>query len=122
MERDPRQQALADTRARIAEMERLLEELPTIFETKFRQRLHPLLEQQQRLLDENNALRQQLLQLHGSTTTTDTTTTTAEDDQRPRRPRLLPFPGRRLRTVLNDSVRADDGGPPTAASAGPTHR
>lgn len=44
-------------------MQALLEELPALFEDKFRQRLQPLLEQQQRLLDENANLRQHLLQL-----------------------------------------------------------
>ena len=61
MERDPRPQALAETRARIAEMEQLLEELPSIFETKFRQRLQPLLEQRDQLMQDNQALRQQML-------------------------------------------------------------
>ena len=96
MKRDPRLDALADTRERIAAMEALLEELPAIFEAKFRQRLQPLLEQQQRLLSENADLRQQLLLLQGSEAVS-------------RRPRLLAF-------------NAGDADPPTAASAGPTHR
>ncbi len=44
-------------------MQALLEELPSMFEDKFRQRLQPMLEQQQRLLDDNANLRQHLLQL-----------------------------------------------------------
>ena len=44
-------------------MQTLLEELPALFEDKFRQRLQPMLEQQQRLLDDNATLRQHLLQL-----------------------------------------------------------
>ena len=81
MERDPQREALADTQRRIAAMEALLEELPALFEAKFRERLQPLLEQQQRLLSENADLRQQLL-LHSS-------------DQPRRRPALLALPGRR---------------------------
>ncbi|MCP9942577.1 hypothetical protein KBY70_09275 [Cyanobium sp. ATX 6E8] len=44
-------------------MQTLLEELPALFEDKFRQRLQPKLEQQQRLLEDNATLRQHLLQL-----------------------------------------------------------
>ncbi len=44
-------------------MQTLLEELPALFEDKFRQRLQPMLEQQQRLLDDNANLRRHLLQL-----------------------------------------------------------
>ena len=109
MEADPRLELLAQTRARIAEMEKLLEELPGIFEAKFKQRLQPLLEQQQQLLNDNAALRQQLKALGGAE---------QEGGQR----RLLALPGRRLRAVVNPNVSDGDDAPPTAASAGPTHR
>ena len=92
MERDPRLDALAETRARIAAMEKLLDELPDLFESKFRQRLQPLLEQQQRLLEDNAQLQRQL------------------QAQAQRQPRLLKL------------IRPDDDVPPTAGSAGPTHR
>lgn len=54
---------LARTREELQAMQALLEDLPNIFENKFRQRLQPLLEQQQRLLSENTVLRQHLHQL-----------------------------------------------------------
>ena len=44
-------------------MQALMEDLPALFEDKFRQRLEPMLEQQQRLLADNAGLRQHLLQL-----------------------------------------------------------
>ena len=53
-----RERELAKTREELQAMQSLLEDLPNVFETKFRQRLQPLLEQQQRLLSENTALRQ----------------------------------------------------------------
>jgi hypothetical protein len=102
MEQDP----LAETRARIAAMEALLEELPGLFERKFRQRLQPLLDQQQRLLNDNADLRQQLLLLQGST-------------PQQRLMRLLPL-GRNRQGSRR--LNPGDDGPPTAASADPTHR
>ncbi|MBM5808663.1 MAG: hypothetical protein FJ051_02415 [Cyanobacteria bacterium M_surface_9_m1_291] len=118
MEQDPRLEALAETRARIAEMERLLEELPAIFESKFNERLQPLLEQQQRLLADNAQLHQQLLMLRGS----GSTPADGAGDQRPGQPRLLPFTRRRLRALANNALSEGDGGRPIAASADPTHR
>ena len=44
-------------------MQALLEDLPGLFEDKFRQRLQPMLDQQQRLLSDNANLRRHLLQL-----------------------------------------------------------
>lgn len=102
MERDLLRDALSETRARIAAMEALLDELPAIFEAKFRQRLQPLLEQQQQLLDDNAELRQQLLMLQASETPR-------------RRPRLLPWPGGRR-------LSGDDGGQPRDGSANPTRK
>ena len=99
MDRDPQLQAqreaLAETRARIAAMEALLEELPALFEAKFKQRIAPLLEQQQQLLQDNADLRQQLLL------------------------RQAPEPPRRRFRLLPP---AGGDAPPTAASADPTHR
>lgn len=59
--REALEQELAKTREELQAMQTLLEELPALFEDKFRQRLQPLLEQQQRLLDDNANLRQRLL-------------------------------------------------------------
>ena len=42
-------------------MQALLEDLPGLFEDKFRQRLQPMLDQQQRLLSDNANLSQHLL-------------------------------------------------------------
>jgi hypothetical protein len=61
--REALEQELAKTREELQAMQALLEELPALFEDKFRQRLQPMLEQQQRLLDDNANLRQHLLQL-----------------------------------------------------------
>jgi hypothetical protein len=111
MEGDPRLELLAETRARIADMEKLLEELPGLFEAKFRQRLQPLLEQQQHLLQSNAELRQQLRSLG------------APAGEREGQRRLLPLPGRRLRALDDQQrLRNGDDAPPTAASAGPTRR
>lgn len=52
---------LAACRAEIAALHDLLEDLPGIFEAKFRQRLQPLLEQRDQLITDNRSLRQQLL-------------------------------------------------------------
>lgn len=60
MRREMLEQELARTREELQAMQTLLEELPAVFEDKFRQRLQPLLEQQQRLLEDNANLRQQL--------------------------------------------------------------
>jgi hypothetical protein len=57
------EQELAKTREELQAMQALLEELPALFEDKFRQRLQPMLEQQQRLLEDNADLRHHLLQL-----------------------------------------------------------
>ncbi len=105
MDRDLELQALQDTRRRIAALEALLEDLPELFESRFRQRLQPLLDQQRLLLLENADLRQQLL-LH-------------QGGRESRRPlRLLPRPP--LDALSADP--ADAGALPTAVSADPTHR
>ena len=105
MDRDLELQALQDTRRRIAALESLLDELPELFESRFRQRLQPLLDQQQRLLQDNAELRQQVLLRNGS-----------RGDRR--RLRFLPRPG--LQAVRIEP--ADAGALPTAVSAGPTHK
>ena len=105
MDRDLELQALQDTRSRIAALESLLEDLPELFESRFRQRLQPLLDQQRLLLRDNADLRQQLLLRHGG--------------RGARRPlRLLPRPP--LDAFSADP--ADAGALPTAESADPTHR
>ena len=105
MDRDLELQALLDTRRRITALETLLDELPELFESRFRQRLQPLLDQQQQLLRDNADLKQQLL-LNGA------------DRGLRRRLRLLSRPV--LQPVRTDP--ADAGALPTAVSAGPTHR
>jgi len=47
----------------IAELEELLNDLPTIFERKFGERIEPLIERQRLLLDENHALHDRLSRL-----------------------------------------------------------
>jgi hypothetical protein len=105
MDRDPELQALQDTRRRIAALERLLDELPELFESRFRQRLQPLLDQQQQLLRDNADLQQQLLLRSGGRS-------------RRSRLRLLPRPA----PVALSAELADAGALPTAVSASPTHK
>ncbi len=52
---------LEAARAELAALEDLLEELPSIFEAKFRQRLRSLLDQRNLLAEENRQLRERLL-------------------------------------------------------------
>jgi len=104
MDRDLELQALQDTRRRIAALETLLVDLPELFESRFRQRLQPLLEQQQQLLQSNAVLRQQLLLRSGS----------VRWWGRFRPLRLLPRPPSLSGT--------DVGALPTAVSADPTRR
>lgn len=52
---------LEAARAELAALEDLLEELPSIFEAKFRQRLQSLLDQRNLLAEENRRLRERLL-------------------------------------------------------------
>ena len=54
---------VAAARAEAAALHEMLEDLPEIFERKFRQRLQSTLEQQQRLLADNQALREQVYTL-----------------------------------------------------------
>ena len=49
--------------AKLKELEELLEKLPEIFESKFTQRLAPVLERQRLLLEDNSHLRAQVEQL-----------------------------------------------------------
>ncbi|MEX1324186.1 MAG: hypothetical protein AB1Z21_08380 [Synechococcaceae cyanobacterium] len=61
--RESLQQELAACRQELASMRALLDDLPQIFESKFENRLQPLLEQKQRLLEGNQGLREQLSRL-----------------------------------------------------------
>ena len=54
---------LEASQRQIAELEELLNDLPTIFERKFGERIEPLLERQRLLLDENHALHDRLSRL-----------------------------------------------------------
>jgi uncharacterized protein YhaN len=79
------EQELAKTREELQAMQALLEDLPSLFEDKFRQRLQPMLDQQQRLLSDNANLRQHLLQLQpGSDTSTQGLLLPQQEPARPR--------------------------------------
>ena len=54
---------LAEAKNQIAQLESLMEELPAIFERKFKQRLQPVMERQEQLLSDNRDLQQQLRRL-----------------------------------------------------------
>jgi hypothetical protein len=54
------EQELAAARDEASALHEMLEDLPEIFERKFRQRLHGILEQQQLLLSDNQALHERL--------------------------------------------------------------
>lgn len=80
MERIKRlEQELAAARDEASALHEMLEDLPEIFERKFRQRLHGILEQQQLLLADNRMLREQLFALQP-----------APDEPESRSTRLLP--------------------------------
>ena len=113
-------------------LHRLLEELPEIYEGKFRQRLQPLLEQRDWLLRENGWLRA-VLQPAASEETTTGKARPRLLPALPSRPRLrqglqallqLARPAGAARSTVRDGTPAspDDDGQPTAASAAPTHR
>ena len=79
------EQELVKTREELQAMQALLEDLPSLFEDKFRQRLQPMLDQQQRLLSDNASLRQHLLQLQpGSDTGTQRLLLPQQEPARPR--------------------------------------
>ena len=80
---------LARTREELQAMQALLEDLPSVFENKFRQRLQPLLEQQQRLLSENTVLRQHLHQLQPGVGTGSQPVLLPHQQERPRLRRAL---------------------------------
>lgn len=61
--RESLEKELAACREELASMRALMDDLPRIFESKFENRLRPLLEQKQRLLKSNDDLREQLRQL-----------------------------------------------------------
>ena len=54
---------LAEAKHQIAQLESLMEELPAIFERKFKQRLQPVMERQEQLLSDNKELQQQIRRL-----------------------------------------------------------
>ena len=54
---------LEASQRQIAELEELLNDLPTIFERKFGERIEPLIERQRLLLDDNHALHDRLSRL-----------------------------------------------------------
>lgn len=60
---------LEAARAEVAALHEMLEDLPEIFERKFRQRVQGLLEEQQRLLNDNQLLRDRLYALTPATPT-----------------------------------------------------
>ena len=80
---------LVRTREELQAMQALLEDLPSIFENKFRQRLQPLLEQQQRLLSENTVLRQHLHQLQPGVGAAPQPVLLPQQQERPRLRRAL---------------------------------
>jgi hypothetical protein len=70
LERDHRLELeLEAARAEVAALHEMLEDLPEIFERKFRQRVQGLLDEQQRLLRDNQMLRERLYTLTPSTPT-----------------------------------------------------
>jgi len=73
------EQELAAARDEASALHEMLEDLPEIFERKFRQRLHGVLEQQQLLLSDNQALHERLHALQP-----------ADSGAEPRTPLLLP--------------------------------
>ena len=80
---------LVRTREELQAMQALLEDLPSVFENKFRQRLQPLLEQQQRLLSENTVLRQHLHQLQPGVGAAPQPVLLPQQQERPRLRRAL---------------------------------
>lgn len=60
---------LEAARAEVAALHEMLEDLPEIFERKFRQRVQGLVEEQQRLLHDNQLLRERLYALTPATPT-----------------------------------------------------
>jgi hypothetical protein len=60
---------LESSRAEVTALHEMLEDLPEIFERKFRQRIQGLVEDQQRLLNENQLLRDRLYALTPATPT-----------------------------------------------------
>jgi len=108
---------LAEVQEEVEALQEMLQELPTIFERKFRQGLNKVLDQQHRLEADNNLLRRKLLAIAPG----------IDLDSLPLRPHGLLPPA--LRTALKlrqqESMEpAFSGGaePTTAGSADPTHR
>ena len=96
---------LEAARAEVAALHEMLEDLPEIFERKFRQRVQGLIEEQQRLLHDNQMLRERLYAL----TPPPTPTPTARIDRE--RVGL-----RRTVSEVVGSLRSGRGGPAQASS------
>jgi len=108
---------LAEVQEEVEALQEMLQELPTIFERKFRQSLSKVLDQQHRLEADNNGLRRKLLAIAPG----------SELDSLPRRPHGLLPPA--LRTALKlrqqEALKPIFSGgvePTTAGSEDPTHR
>ena len=108
---------LAEVQEEVEALQEMLQELPTIFERKFRQSLSKVLDQQHRLEADNNGLRRKLLAIAPG----------SDLDSLPRRPHGLLPPA--LRTALKlrqqEALKPIFSGgvePTTAGSEDPTHR
>ena len=108
---------LADVEEEVAALQEMLQELPTIFERKFKARLHQLLDHQHSLEGENHALRKRLLAIAPG----------AENEPLPLRPWGLLPPA--IRAALKHRAEAgessgdlSDAEPTRAGSADPRRR
>jgi hypothetical protein len=108
---------LAEVQEEVEALQEMLQELPTIFERKFRQSLSKVLDQQHRLEADNNGLRRKLLAIAPG----------SDLDSLPRRPHGLLPPALRTALKLRQQEALEpifSGGvePTTAGSEDPTHR
>ena len=108
---------LAEVQEEVEALQEMLQELPTIFERKFRQGLSKVLDQQHRLEADNNGLRRKLLAIAPG----------IDLDSLPLRPHGLLPPA--LRTALKlrqqealETAFSGGAEPTTAGSEDPTHR
>lgn len=102
------EQELAAARDEASALHEMLEDLPEIFERKFRQRLHGILEQQQLLLSDNQALHERLHALQP-----------AGSDPESRTPLLLPAATDGAAEPMARAEPAAGTGSNAAASASP---